>query len=80
MTVEPGFGGQSFMADQMDKAKEIKEMIDYSQRHIHFQADGGIDTTNHKQCIDAGVNILVAGASIFRSPKGAEQATRDLLN
>ena len=79
MTVEPGFGGQSFMGDQMTKAREIREMIDSSGKSIHFQADGGIDSTNHRQCIEAGINILVAGSSIFRSPKGAERATSDLL-
>ncbi len=68
MTVEPGFGGQSFMADMLPKVKEIKEEINRRGLNVLIQADGGIGTGNIKACAEAGVDVAVAGTSVFKAP------------
>ena len=65
MTVEPGFGGQSFMVDQVEKIKEISEMI--NGRNIELEVDGGIDLDTAKKSVLAGANVLVSGSTIFES-------------
>ena len=67
MTVEPGFGGQHFMKEQLKKAEQIRRMIDNSGRDIRLEADGGIDADTAPLCIAAGVDTLVAGSAVFRS-------------
>ena len=69
MTVEPGFGGQKFMADMMDKVKTLKK----KKPELLVQVDGGINLDTIKQAADAGVDICVAGTSVFK-PKDAKQA------
>jgi len=64
MTVNPGFGGQSFLPSQLDKITKIKQMI--GDRNIDLQVDGGINTETAKQVISAGANVLVAGSAIFK--------------
>ncbi len=64
MTVEPGFGGQSFMADQVGKIGRIKDMI--GNRPIELEVDGGIDVETTKAVTEAGANVLVAGSAIFK--------------
>lgn len=65
MTVEPGFGGQSFMADQLDKIRTVREMITKSGRAIELEVDGGINPETAKQTIEAGADVLVAGSAVF---------------
>ncbi len=65
MTVEPGFGGQSFMADQLEKIKEVRAMIQKSGRKIDLEVDGGINAQTAKQVIAAGADVLVAGSAVF---------------
>jgi len=65
MTVEPGFGGQSFMHDQLPKIAEIRRMIDGLNPSCELEVDGGIDPTTSKLSKDAGANVLVAGNAIF---------------
>ena len=65
MTVEPGFGGQSFMHDQLPKIKEIRRMIDGLNPSCELEVDGGIDPDTSKLVKDAGANVLVAGSAIF---------------
>jgi len=65
MTVEPGFGGQSFMAEQLDKIKTVREMISKSGRDVDLEVDGGINAQTAKQVINAGANVLVAGSAVF---------------
>lgn len=67
MTVEPGFGGQKFMADMLPKIKVLKEEIDRRSLDVTIQADGGIDKSNIKLLYDAGVRCFAAGSSIFKS-------------
>ncbi|OGO88517.1 MAG: ribulose-phosphate 3-epimerase [Clostridiales bacterium GWF2_36_10] len=65
MSVEPGFGGQKFMFEMLDKVKQLKGEIDRLGLDIDIEIDGGIDSTNAALCVNAGVNILVAGSSVF---------------
>ena len=70
MTVNPGFGGQKFIENQIDKIQEIRRRIDESGRTIDLEVDGGIDTSTAKRVIEAGADVLVAGTASFRG--GAE--------
>ncbi|MFZ2995729.1 ribulose-phosphate 3-epimerase [Sphingobium sp.] len=66
MSVNPGFGGQSFIDNQLRKIEAIRKMIDKSGRDIRLQVDGGIDFTTAPKAIDAGADVLVAGTATFR--------------
>ena len=66
MTVNPGFGGQSFIADSVQKIGEIRRMARSARKDIHLEVDGGIDRHTAKVVVKAGANVLVAGTSIFR--------------
>lgn len=65
MSVNPGFGGQSFLPLVLPKLKALRQMIDQSGRNIELEIDGGIGPENAKQVTDAGVSVIVAGSSIF---------------
>ncbi len=65
MTVEPGFGGQKFMYDQIDKIKNISSHIKLNSLNIDIEIDGGINFETGKICVEAGANILVAGSFLF---------------
>ena len=65
MTVEPGFGGQKFMDDQLLKINQLKNYISDNQLHVDLEVDGGVNYETGKKCIDAGANILVAGSFLF---------------
>ena len=65
MTVEPGFGGQKFMADMMPKVKELREMIDKINPSCHLEVDGGVDPTTCAVCKENGANVLVAGSAFY---------------
>ena len=64
MTVEPGFGGQEFMVNQIKKIEEIKEMI--GNKKIDLEVDGGINEETAKMVINAGANVIVSGSTIFK--------------
>lgn len=65
MSVEPGFGGQSFMEDSLDKIRELRSYIDQNNLDCIIEVDGGIKTTNVDKVIDAGVDLIVSGSDIF---------------
>jgi ribulose-phosphate 3-epimerase len=65
MTVNPGFGGQSFIASQLDKIREVRGMIDASGRTIDLEVDGGINTETARRATAAGADVLVAGTATF---------------
>ena len=65
MTVEPGFGGQEFMNDQVDKIKHISDYVKANDLNVSIEIDGGINYETGKICVDAGANILVAGSFLF---------------
>ena len=65
MTVEPGFGGQKFMADMMPKVKELRAMIDEVNPNCYLEVDGGVDPTTCAVCKENGANVLVAGSAFY---------------
>ncbi len=67
MTVEPGFGGQSFMWDMMPKLKTIRGWIDERGLDCELEVDGGIDTVTNKVVIENGANVLVAGSAVYKT-------------
>ena len=67
MTVEPGFGGQSFMADMMPKLKTIRGYIDQQKPDCELEVDGGIDPVTCKIAIENGANVLVAGSAVYKA-------------
>lgn len=67
MTVEPGFGGQKFMADMMPKLKQIRQMLDEKNPQCHLEVDGGVDLTTGEICKENGADVLVAGSAFFGS-------------
>jgi len=70
MSVEPGFGGQKFMPEVLDKTKKIKELIDKKNLKIEIEIDGGINFENSILAKKAGANVLVSGSTIFKENKG----------
>ncbi|HKT77014.1 MAG TPA: ribulose-phosphate 3-epimerase [Sphingobium sp.] len=71
MSVNPGFGGQSFIENQLRKIEAIRKMIDKSGRDIRLQVDGGIDLNTAPRAIEAGADVLVAGTATFRGGPSA---------
>ena len=67
MTVEPGFGGQKFMADQMPKLKKLRQMLDEANPSCLLEVDGGVDANPHTICKENGAEVLVAGSAYFKS-------------
>ena len=67
MTVEPGFGGQKFMADMMPKVSAIRCYIDERNLDCELEVDGGVDAVTCKTCIEAGANVLVAGSAVYKA-------------
>ena len=65
MTVEPGFGGQSFMADMMPKVAQIRRWIDERKPSCELEVDGGVAPGTCRTCVEAGANVLVAGSAVF---------------
>ena len=68
MTVEPGFGGQKFMADMMPKVQTIRGYLDAMNPQCELEVDGGVDANTCHQCIHAGANVLVAGSAVYKAP------------
>ncbi len=66
MSVNPGFGGQSFIASQLRKIEAIRKAIDKTGRDIRLEVDGGVDQTTARLCVDAGADVLVAGSASFK--------------
>ena len=67
MTVEPGFGGQKFMADQMGKMKKLREMLDEVNPQCIIEVDGGVDANTQAVCKENGAEVLVAGSAYFKA-------------
>jgi hypothetical protein len=66
MSVNPGFGGQSFISSQLRKIEAVRKMIDKTGRPIHLEVDGGVDATTAPLCVAAGADALVAGTATFK--------------
>ncbi len=67
MTVEPGFGGQKFMADMMPKIKQLREWMDDINPECLIEVDGGVDAVTHTVCKENGADVLVAGSAYFKA-------------
>lgn len=67
MTVEPGFGGQSFMADMMPKVRQIRQWIDERRPQCELEVDGGVGLETGPVCAEAGANVFVAGSAYFKA-------------
>lgn len=76
MTVNPGFGGQLFIKESYNKITELRKMIDAGGYDVLIEVDGGIDTTNASKLIESGVNVLVAGNSVFGSADPVKTISR----
>ena len=70
MSVEPGFGGQKFIPEVLDKTKKIKEIIDKKNLNTEIEIDGGINFENCMEAKKAGANVLVSGSTIFKENQG----------
>ena len=71
MSINPGFGGQSFMSSQLQKIRQLRQMIDSTGRDIPLEVDGGVTPITAKQCVEAGATALVAGTAVFRGGPSA---------
>ena len=67
MTVEPGFGGQTFMADMMPNVTALRKLIDEKNPGCELEVDGGVAPETCQTCIDAGANVLVAGSAVYKA-------------
>ena len=79
MSVNPGFGGQKFMPEVLDKIKQLKKIQQEKNLNFDIEIDGGINFENCKIAIDAGANILVSGTTVFKSNGGDIKKNIDLL-
>ena len=79
MSVHPGFGGQKFIPEVVDKIKKLREIKDKENLKFDIEVDGGINFENSKTVIDAGANILVSGTTIFKSNNGDIKKNIDTL-
>ena len=79
MSVNPGFGGQKFMPEVLEKIKKLKEIREEKKLNFDIEIDGGINFENSKMAIEAGANILVSGTTIFKSNNGDLKKNIELL-
>jgi len=79
MSVNPGFGGQEFMPEVLDKVKKLKDIKSKNSMNFDIEIDGGINFDNCQSAIDAGANILVSGTTIFKSNNGDIKKNINLL-
>ncbi|MAG18423.1 MAG: ribulose-phosphate 3-epimerase [Candidatus Diapherotrites archaeon] len=78
MTVEAGFGGQSFVEKNLEKVKALRKKIDSEKLDCKIEVDGGIDAKTGALCVASGVDVLVSGSGIFKHPKGIAEAVKEL--
>ena len=79
MSVEPGFGGQKFMPEVLEKTKILKEIIEKKKLNVDIEIDGGINFDNCSKAKEAGANILVSGSTIFKENKGNLKKNIEIL-
>ena len=79
MSVYPGFGGQKFISDVLEKIKSLKNLKDKKKLNFDIEVDGGINFSNFKSVIDAGANVLVSGTTIFKENNGDIKKNIDFL-
>lgn len=74
MSVHPGFGGQKFITESLDKIREVRAMLNEKNLETDIQVDGGIYVENVREVLDAGANVIVAGSAVFRGDAGENTA------
>lgn len=74
MSVHPGFGGQKFISESLDKIREVRAMLNEKNLETDIQVDGGIYVENVREVLDAGANVIVAGSAVFRGDAGENTA------
>ena len=79
MSVEPGFGGQKFMPEVLEKTKKVRSLIEKNNLNIDVEIDGGINFENCSKAKNAGANILVSGSTIFKENKGDLKKNIEIL-
>ena len=79
MSVEPGFGGQKFMPEVLEKTKIIRDLINQKNLKVDLEIDGGINFENCSKAKDAGANILVSGSTVFKENKGDLKKNIEIL-
>ena len=79
MSVEPGFGGQKFMPEVLDKTKAVRKLIIEKNLSVDIEIDGGINFENCSKAKDAGANILVSGSTVFKENKGDLKKNIEIL-
>jgi ribulose-phosphate 3-epimerase len=79
MSVEPGFGGQKFMPEVLEKTKIIRDLINHKNLKVDIEIDGGINFENCSKAKDAGANILVSGSTVFKENKGDLKKNIEIL-
>ena len=79
MSVEPGFGGQKFMPEVLEKTKTVRDLINKKSLNVDVEIDGGINFENCSKAKDAGANILVSGSTIFKENKGDLKKNIEIL-
>ena len=79
MSVEPGFGGQKFMPEILEKTKTVRKIIDEKKLNVDVEMDGGINFENCSKAKDAGANILVSGSTVFKENKGDLKKNIEIL-
>ena len=79
MSVNPGFGGQKFMPEVLEKTKAVRELIDKNNLSVDVEIDGGINFENCSKAKNAGANILVSGSTIFKENKGDLKKNIEIL-
>ena len=77
MSVHPGFGGQKFIPESLEKIRKVREMIEEQGLSVDVEVDGGIYLTNVREVLEAGVNVVVAGSAVFRGEP--EQNTKEFM-
>ena len=77
MSVHPGFGGQKFIPESLEKIRKVREMIEEQGLSVYVEVDGGIYLTNVREVLDAGVNVVVAGSAVFKGEP--EQNTKEFM-
>ncbi|MDQ4099715.1 MAG: HisA/HisF-related TIM barrel protein, partial [Chloroflexota bacterium] len=78
MTVNPGFGGQSFIASMLNKVRRLRTMIDDVNPSCRLQVDGGINADTIKAVVDAGADTIVAGSAVYNPPQSVADALATL--
>jgi len=80
MTVNPGYGGQTFIPETLTKITEIRRKLDQIRPEVPIEVDGGISTSTLPKVIEAGAQVIVAGNAVFNHPDGIKKGVESLVN